>query len=737
MSDLWLSAEHISAALTPMTEDAIYKRMRRNLAAANGTRALYERLAPSARGGGIGGARKEYNVSRIAQDFPRAISALELEKLQSPPPAADQVMVTQSEILERPAPPALPFLPAADQHAIAAIPERAQPLAEARARAIEPLRQFALHRGQTIHGIRIEKLADLVAAIARDSELFARHKSTLVDWRGIEALYPRFTPVAKGTLWNWWSWYRRGRTVRGAQLLPGIVALHDPPPATAGRSIFAEQFPSAAAFVLTKRLREGLSLAHVHDALRREWPRLSAADHQPGAALPGYNTLRRLLANPRCLPAHVRQLVELGPRKWRAEAAPCIRRERPAPGAWLVLDHRQHDVHLANRLFDFLPAFARYRIWKTLAMDWGSTLIAGWCFAPTPSSATINSALRLAFGQFGFWQNLYFDRGEDFKKVGRALSDELLGLLSGRTEVTQALPYNAKAKPIESWFRIFSARFDREWGAAYAGRAPQHRSEFCAIALKQHEAFLGGKRQDTPLPSDAEFIEQAVLRIAEHNATPQRRLGGRSPLEVFDAACPPETRTLPSPRLLDALFSVRETRTVGRGGTVRLDNLLYQPREEFIGALAAWQQQEVRIARDPYNLSEAVAFDPLTGAFLGELELQPLAPQSPHGRDPLTQDAIRANRRRTARLRREQQSYLLALSCAASAAGYRTERETRAARANLKPAILSAAPGASTRPRHAEPKPALAPAFVSDAASRDADQFGDFEFEEDPDAAAR
>jgi len=729
--ELWLDAEEI-ARLKDVTPRGVRRRLDLLLAGSNGTRDLFERETLSKSGGGTGGRKRQFNVAALAESFPEFIAAEQLESAQqqaaqSPAlPLGGEIVVTNDAILERPSglqPPTSALLPFESPDVTAAVRAIENPRqaawAAARASVIEPLRTWQNWRKQTVHGFHIQKLGDLVNALAKDSQL--KH-GALLDWSAIRAELARslddhdvaLYPVSVGTLWRWWTWYAKGRVGNDGRRVFGIEALADAPPKTAGKSKFAAAFPAAAALFLSKVLYEGLSCAHAYDSLKREWANLRPATCN--LPPPDYSTCRRLLERPQHLPQHVRELAELGPKKYFAERGPSIRRERPDPMSWWVLDHRRHDVHTGNDCFPQLAAGERFRPWVTLIIDWGSNPIVGYCFSPTASSITINSAMRMAVGSYGFSKNLYWDRGKDFQRVQRILQadDALNATLQGRVAITRALPYNARAKVIEGHFATWSNRFDREFTAlgAYAGRTTLHRPEATANTLKRHTKFLDGKVLRSSLPLASDFITQAALAIDEHNATPREILGGLTPLESLALGNP---APLADRRLLDGLFSERDARIVGRGGAVQLDKLSYIPKLDWQGHLSAWSGKSVSISRDPYDLREAAAYDPQTGQFLGELEIQPLVPQSANGQDPLSREGFKMLARRRKALRDDTARYIDALTQNNRTIGYRTELEARMLRAGSRPLLAAAAPGAisacAERSRGAEP----ASPFVSDA----------------------
>ncbi len=745
MSECWVGTKEI-AAREQLTDRGARKKYQALTASLNGTRELYMRKVVG-RGGRDGVL--EFEMAGLARLLPGKVPAFWLAAAPSgarpedAPSGETSITVRPDALLERPAPAkpaeqtlALPFDKPEVTEQLTTIPESARPLARARERAIAFLTsgEWKLwSRGlgsRAVHGVKIERLTDAITALALDSKRAASgHKGELAPWRDIQEELRRargdeiaFLPVSGGTLWKWWGWWTKGRiTPRGLRLMPGIVALHDPPPASAGQSKYFDQHPRAAAFLLSKRLAEGLNVAHCYDALCREWPALGEA-----GAPPSYKTCARLLENPRYLPEPVKRLALEGEKAFNEKSGPHLLRNQHelAVMEWWVLDHRVHDVFVHNTLFDFERPGAMMRLWKTMVYDWRSRRILGFCWAPTPSSATINSAMRMAVAEFGFPRNLYWDRGRDFQAVQRALlSDELDCLLrEQRVEITRALPFHARSKPIESWFGTWAKRFDKEWGTAYAGPNPQLCLPRCREAQKEHDRWLAGKAERTPLPADRDFIQQAIGFSLEWNMTPRavcRSSASARPLppsEFFDAAFPAGQRPQISPVALAFAFDKKDMRTVQAGGCVQLDTLRYEPAEPALGALAAWIGKEITLRRDPYNLGQALAFDPLTGAFLGELHVSPLAPQSAHGR--LSIEHIKQQQRRASALRRATNEYLWALAAAAQAVGVRTELECRRERllstGTHGPDLLDAAPG-SRRPKQLVAAAPAASPFVDDA----------------------
>lgn len=543
-------------------------------------------------------------------------------------------------------------------------------------------------------------------------------KTELVKW-----LSEQHNDVSDSTIWIWLAKEKKG----------GALALARKIHKNKGESKFFQRNPAATAFLESKYLREGLSYQMSWEALVREWPKLEKKGEPPS-----YATARRHLGK---LPEPLKILAREGKRAYESKCSPFVQRGPVPVMDWWVSDHRVFDVMTRNSLFAELPADKAFRIWMTAIFDWGSRKLVGFCFAPTPSSRTISSALRMAIMNCGMPRNFYWDNGEDFKKVRRdveaiTLSPEAGALLARdkvNVGVTSALPFHPRSKPIESWFAGWSKRFDPIWRPAYLGNKPCNRPESAELAQKQHEEFLAGKRADTPLPSDAEFLAAAIQWIEEYNDRPLESLGNRRPNDVMERQRPERSRVPVNPRLLDILLSERVSRTVMQGGCVRVDNMTYEPTDESLFAMDARKGHDVMVVRDPYNLQEATAAEMETMHFIGELRVKEFVAQCPNGQ--ITRDQIKANMRKQRSLRKGYGEYLASLQAIATSQGWKTEREALLERAGVSTGThgreLAGLPGVRrAQLPAARPRKLLQPAFVSDAVAEDADVFRNVKVED-------
>ena len=418
------------------------------------------------------------------------------------------------------------------------------------------------------------------------------------------------------TLWNWYAQYRK----------LGYAGLVDRVRSDKGKSRFLAAHPAVRAFVENKYLGERLSIRLVYQALLRDLRTLEPACTRP----PSYSAVRSYLKQ---LPKPLVILSREGKRQFQERCEPYLVTdfETLVPNQIWVSDHGQHDVWVRNDLFSGVSANAVVRPWLTAVIDMRTRKIVGTAWSANPNSHTISSALRVAIENFGIPQS----------------------------------------KLIESWFGTVRKRFDWLW-PSYCGSSPKDRPEQCTEILKEHQAFLKGKRKGSPLPLASEFIATARQWIEEYNSQHPhtgRGMSGRTPDEVFDELLSPaQRRLIESPEVLYALFWDRQRRKVSEGGCVQLYGERYEPADpESLAKLFLEIERNVIVACDPANLGEAIALD-LDGRFLGRLKAQKLI-----SRGPVSNEDIRASMRIRRTARKAITDYVNGLSRIRARAGDRTE----------------------------------------------------------------
>jgi transposase InsO family protein len=442
--------------------------------------------------------------------------------------------------------------------------------------------------------------------------------------------------VSVRTLWSWYAQYRK----------LGYAGLVDRVRSDKGKPRFFKAHPAIRAYLENKYLGERLSIRLVYEALRRDWQSLETKGTRP----PSYATVRSYLNQ---LPKPLVILSREGKRQFKERCEPYLLTdfESLIPNQIWVSDHGQHDVWVRNDVFSGVSANTAIRPWLTAVVDMRSRKIVGTAWSATPSSQTISSALRVAIENFGIPQSLVIDNGKDYEKIGRIdFSPECSGVLVRLgIQPHYCLPGHPQSKLIESWFGTVRKRFDGLW-PSYCGASPTARPEPCTDVLKEHQAFLKGKRKSSLLPLASAFIATARQWIEEYNSQHPHTgpgMNGRTPDEVFTELLPPgQRRLVECPELLYALFWDRQRRKVSEGGCVQLYGERYEPADgESLAKLFLEIERDVIVACDPANLGEAIALD-LDGRFLGRLRAQKLI-----ARGPLSHEDIRASMRirRTAR----------------------------------------------------------------------------------------
>jgi hypothetical protein len=431
------------------------------------------------------------------------------------------------------------------------------------------------------------------------------------------------------SIWDWWKRYNAPG---------GISNLVDRVRKDRGKSLLFQKHREAAAFAQNKFLNEKrVSVKLIHEELVREWPRLAACKDD---APPDYKTLRMYLQ--REISPLVKMIAREGERTYNEKAAPFIIRDVEAKrvNEYWISDHMIHDVWVRNDgWFGELERNAAFRPYLTCIVDMKSRRVIGTAWCVNPSSSTISSALQVALRNFGKPDCFYVDNGKDFKRLAKdapalaAPSEDAnkvlfdLGVLVRLGIHPQhCLPLHPQSKQIESFFRTLHQRFDVTWGDAYAGISPKDRPEECDALLAEHKKLMKeGRGDESQLPLASDFIQSACFWLDEFNRTHRHSGQGmrlRTPQQVYDAELPVEKRKPVDIRAIAPLFWNYQKRTVREGGCIELYNTRYEPADaESAAGMMLRVTTEVRIACDPLNLGEAVAFDD-SGKFLGHLHSQ-------------------------------------------------------------------------------------------------------------------
>jgi len=291
-----------------------------------------------------------------------------------------------------------------------------------------------------------------------------------------------------------------------------------------GRRFSGSVSVSAEAWELFK----GLYLSQNRPQASLIWEEVAAHAQREGWQWPGLRTIQRW-ARERLDPKLA--LAGRDPKKFRDRCVATAVRDWsqvPAMGCW-VADHRQFDVFLPRPVWDEKKTrtiYKWYKPWVTAFLDARTWMPVAWTISfDAPDGNRVMATFVRGVIQHGKPAHLYLDNGKDFrmrqfaggrsrpakpgeKIVAETIVRPLLKTLG--VESTFAMPFNARAKVIENWFRLVSERFDRTF-ATYAGNK---------ASVNRPERMMGcGPDRKSSLHGKAAELFQAGLTIEAFTKT--------------------------------------------------------------------------------------------------------------------------------------------------------------------------------------------------------------------------
>lgn len=204
-----------------------------------------------------------------------------------------------------------------------------------------------------------------------------------------------------------------------------------------------------------------------------------------------------------------------------------------------------------------------FRPWLSAWMDRKSRYVVGYeVNSCEPNSDTVLSSFAKACAKCGIPDSVLLDNGKDFKAYD--LFNNANGMSVAQQmgiKVTNAIPKNAKAKPIERMFRTMEEKYFALFPTYIAGR-PERRPEKMNMTNKK----LKEKGLCTPYD---EFLSTVDLIVKEINNAPHggKGMGGKTPYEVYTSNFAKPVRVVKNEDVLNLLFQ-RTSRPikVGRNG---------------------------------------------------------------------------------------------------------------------------------------------------------------------------
>lgn len=356
-----------------------------------------------------------------------------------------------------------------------------------------------------------------------------------------------------------------------------------------------------------------------------------------GRSIPSVSSFNRAVNNFRILPKTVKIRYREGKKSFEDKCLPYIQTDYSSMYSnqqW-VADHHVFDVLVENE------NGVVFRPWLSAWMDRKSRRIVGYVInQSSPNSDIVLESFADACFQHGIPDGVLLDNGKDYKvfdlfnnSFDKSLAREM------NIKVTNALPYNAKAKPIERLFRTLEEKYCKHL-PSYIGNNPKKRPE--------HMNKVNAKLRGIAMPFH-EFLTFVENMIKVYNHSPHSSLNGKTPHETYINSFTKTKRVVSDKAALD-MFLLRTTKalTVGRMG-IRVPALsLYFDSEKLL----PYRGEKVFVRYSPKDVRKAYVFDE-KDEFICLSYSQQLSQYD----SPVTSEHIRENARKKKALHRHNKEY--------------------------------------------------------------------------------
>lgn len=241
------------------------------------------------------------------------------------------------------------------------------------------------------------------------------------------------------------------------------------------------------------------------------------------------------------------------------------------PNEVWVSDHHIWDVFV--RISNGKGGWKLVRLWGTYWIDKRTRkILSSYLRVESPNSDTVLYAFKLAVEQFGIPENVLLDNGKDYKAhdlFNQEDEDRMESTLASGLGINTifAIPYNAKAKLIERFFRTAEGQLGKIFQSYAGSNAKQRPGNLKDLDIMEY-------------PTIDKFIELHNWYVYEfYNNSPHTGEGmdGKSPNEMY--AKLPFTKRIASEKVLHlCLMRVKGKRKVGREGIV-FNNVQYDSKD--------------------------------------------------------------------------------------------------------------------------------------------------------------
>lgn len=369
----------------------------------------------------------------------------------------------------------------------------------------------------------------------------------------------------------------------------------------------------------------GLYLEQERPHVPRLYERVEAVAATEGWSWPSLRTVQRRIA------AEDPKLLNLGrdPKRFRDRSLPYVERDWslvPAMGCWIG-DHRQHDILLPRRVNG---SWRWYRPWMTMYLDGRSWMPAAWRIEfDSPDGNRTMATFAAGVREHGRPDWLYLDNGKDFRmrrfaggrshparKGEKVVAEQHVKPILAHlgVEATFALPYNAKAKCVEPFFRLVAEWFDKTW-PTYCGNRTDVRPERLRAMKPERFAAEGLTIEAFREAFDAWLTTDYSLRVS-----PSAAAGGLSPARAFATLRAPGWQAVrPAAETMSLLLMPSQAcRVEANGVYCRPFGRHYWSAEleDRRGASARDERRRVVYRYDPDDDSMIFVFDARTDRYL-------------------------------------------------------------------------------------------------------------------------
>lgn len=276
-----------------------------------------------------------------------------------------------------------------------------------------------------------------------------------------------------------------------------------------------------------------------------------------GVVIPGIRAFELAAAN---IPAPIVALYREGGKYFSDRYMPYSERdyEELAPNDRWVSDHHLWDVFV--RVPDSNGGWRAIRPWGTYWMDMRTRkVVASIVRNDSPNADVVVCSFGIGVETYGVPRSVLLDNGRDYKAkdVFNKQCEEVIDSLANNLQIDTiyAIPYNAKAKPIERTFDTFEQQFGK-LQPTYAGSNAKARPE------SLHDLDI------LEYPTLDEFTsmhDQYVYEIYNESPHSGSYMHGKSPNQMY-ATLPFAVRRVTKKVLYFSLMRVKGSRVVQRNG---------------------------------------------------------------------------------------------------------------------------------------------------------------------------